>query len=133
MNTVKTLPAHLKRSLTWEQGSGIGCHHEFTVTPDVPVYFYDPASPFPCRSNENVNGPLRQYFPKGTDLSVHSPEHLAAVAAELDHDVDVAELPATGSARRGGHPGSPSSPPGRSRSPRPASRRSPGAGSRCRR
>ncbi len=101
--------------------------------PDVPVYFYDPASPFQCRSNENVNGPLRQYFPKGTDLSVHSPEHLAAVAAELDHDVDVAELPATGSARRGGHPGSPSSPPGRSRSPRPASRRSPGAGSRCRR
>ncbi|GAA3911015.1 IS30 family transposase [Streptomyces sp. NPDC003631] len=84
VGTVHTLPAHLKRSLTWDQGSEMGRHREFTVATDIPVYFCDPASPWQRGSNENTNGLLRQYFPKGTDLSLHSREDLAAVAAELN-------------------------------------------------
>ena len=82
--TVQTLPAHLKRSLTWDQGSETGRHREFTIATDVPVYFCDPASPWQRGSNENTNGLLRQYFPKGTDLSAHGPEHLVAVADQLN-------------------------------------------------
>ncbi|MGW4610602.1 IS30 family transposase [Streptomyces sp. NPDC004532] len=84
VGTVHTLPAHLKRSLTWDQGSEMGRHREFIVATDIPVYFCDPASPWQRGSNENTNGLLRQYFPKGTDLSLHSREDLAAVAAELN-------------------------------------------------
>jgi IS30 family transposase len=84
LDTVATLPQHLKRSLTWDQGAEMALHHQFSLAADMPVYFCDPHSPWQRGSNENTNGLLRQYFPKGTDLAVHSPEHLTGVAAELN-------------------------------------------------
>lgn len=84
LTAMATLPQHLKRSLTWDQGIEMAMHHQFSVTAQMPVYFCDPHSPWQRGSNENTNGLLRQYFPKGTDLAVHTPDHLATVAAELN-------------------------------------------------
>lgn len=82
--TILTLPEQLRRSLTWDQGAEMAQHARLKIDAGVQVYFCDPHSPWQRGTNENTNGLLRQYFPKGTDLSVHSAEEIAAVAAALN-------------------------------------------------
>jgi IS30 family transposase len=81
---ITTLPEQLRRSLTWDQGAEMAQHATLRIQTGLNVYFCDPQSPWQRATNENTNGLLRQYFPRGTDLARHSAEDLAAVAAALN-------------------------------------------------
>ena len=78
------LPGAIGRSLAWDQGTEMTSHAQIALATDTDIYFCDPHSPWQRGSNENTDGLLRQYFPKGTDLAVHRREHLDHVAAELN-------------------------------------------------
>jgi IS30 family transposase len=82
--TIITLPEELRRSLTWDQGAEMAQHNRLKIDAGIQVYFCDPRSPWQRGTNENTNGLLRQYFPKGTDLSIHSIDEISAVAAALN-------------------------------------------------
>ncbi|MBG6215495.1 IS30 family transposase [Cryobacterium sp. CAN_C3] len=81
---MSALPAHLRKTLTWDQGSEMAEYRQFQEETTIPVYFCDAHSPWQRGSNENTNGLIRQYFPKGTNLNLHSPERLAEVAAKIN-------------------------------------------------
>ena len=81
---IRKLPKQLRRSLTWDRGKEMSSHKDFSLAIDVKVYFCDPQSPWQRGSNENTNGLLRQYFPKGTDLSSYSQLYLDRIALRLN-------------------------------------------------
>ena len=82
--SIMTLPEQLRRSLAWDQGAEMAQHAQLRIETGLPIYFCDPHSPWQRGTNENTNGLLRQYFPKGTDLTAVGQEELDAVAAELN-------------------------------------------------
>ena len=83
-STMTTLPEHLRRSLTWDRGKELSQHVAFKIETGIPIFFADPHSPWQRGTNENTNGLLRQYFPKGTDLSRWNAEEIDAVAHALN-------------------------------------------------
>ena len=84
IKNARKLPQELYKSLTWDRGTEMADHKRFTLATDIQVYFCDPQNPWQRGSNENTNGLLRQYFPKGTDISVYSQAQLNAVARQLN-------------------------------------------------
>ncbi len=83
-SSISTLPEQLRRSLTWDQGAETAQHAQLRVDTGLAIFFCDPHSPWQRGTNENINGLLRQYFPRGTDLSRHSRDELEAVASALN-------------------------------------------------
>ena len=81
---IGSLPTHLRKSLTWDQGAEMAQHAELKLATDMAIYFCDPRSPWQRGTNENTNGLLRQYFPKGTDIGRYRKHELDAVAATLN-------------------------------------------------
>jgi len=84
IDVAQRLPGELRQSLTWDRGKEMAEHKRFTLATDVAVYFCDPQSKWQRGSNENTNGLLRQYFPKGANLAVHSQERLDEIARQLN-------------------------------------------------
>ena len=82
---MKKLPAFLRESLTYDRGSELACHAELAKRLNIAIWFADPHAPWQRGSNENTNGLLRQYLPKGTDLSIYSQEQLDAIADEINN------------------------------------------------